>query len=168
MSRNAKEELAKIIEYRRERWSMLLSGKITDEEYANGNFHFLAQNKIRPYPKPHEKDIIIVNYYYWLIQMERRIATERSLFKMNLGSKETLDRLLENCERRRDQMVRRLLWELEIPIRSAHIVYKNTAEIEIDGYTLYASALALQKVKINIFKRRPSRLPKYMELIHFN
>src|SRR5690606_1065297 len=110
--RNLPEEnYHKLLAFRQDLFNNMLSGKVSAEDFANGCFQFLIQNKIRPIAKAHDLHSVLINYYYWLIQIERKLAVEKQLIAYGFGSETKFRELTEVYAKRRDQMVRRLVWE---------------------------------------------------------
>lgn len=160
------EKLNLILKYRQDLFTQLLAKKINSEDFANSFFQFLLQKKIKPVAKAHDLHSLLLNYYYWLSQIERKVAIERRLIEWNAGSVEKLFDLIEVYSKRRDQMVRRLIWELDLPIKKFYLVFGDTAELQLeDGQLLYSSKESLEKVKINVDKMENSLLPYYLPLI---
>ena len=165
--RNLPEEnYRKIQAHRRDLFRNMESGKATGEDFANSSFQFLLQNKIRPIAKAHDLYSVLVNYYYWLIQIERKLAIEKRLMEYGVGSVLKFRELTEVYTKRRDQMVRRLVWELKIPVKSAYIVFGDTVEILLEnGEVLYSSQESLGKVKFNVESLGKSLLPRYLPIL---
>lgn len=164
--KTALENYRQIKEFRADLFSKLLSKKITIEEFANASYMFLLQNKIRPVAKAHDHYAVLCNYYYWLILIERRAATERRLMSQGLGSEQTFRELTDVYAKRRDQMVRRLLWELNLPFKKAYVVFRDVVEIEMEsGEILYSTNDSLEKIKINISNIGLSKMPYYLPIL---
>lgn len=164
--KKTEEKLELIRAHRREQFEKLLQGKSNIEEFANSCFMFLIQNKVKPTPKAHDKSSIILNYYYWLIQIERKVAIERQLIKLQVGSWEHFQRLSEVYVKRRDQMVRRLVWELNLKPEDAYLVFDDTIEVIMDSEVFYSTKESLDKVKLRIDKIKKSALPFYMPILN--
>ena len=164
--KSALENYKQIKEFRNDLFNKLLSKKITNEEFANASYMFLLQNKIRPTAKAHDHYAVLCNYYYWLILIERKAATERRLMSQGLGSEQTFRELTQLFSTRRDQMVRRLLWELNIPIKQAYVVFRDVVEIVLEsGEILYSTSDSLSKIKININNIGLSKIPHYLPIL---
>lgn len=164
--KKAQEKLDRIKNYRKDLFDKLLQGKMNIEEFANASFMFLIQNKIKPIAKAHDKSSILLNYYYWIIQIERKVAVERQLIKLEVGSWGHFQRLADVYLRRRDQMVRRLIWELEENVEDAYMVFDDTIEILMGPDVLYSSKESLDKVKIKVQKIKKSTQPYYMPILN--
>lgn len=170
MSKNslrAIENYSKIKKFRDELFEKLLSGKINIEDFANGCFQFILQNKIRPIAKAHDVHSILLNYYYWLIQIERKVAIERRLIEYGVGSVEKFKELAEVYVIRRDQMVRRLIWEHKAPVADAYVVFSDTVEIVFKGgEVVYSTKESLDKIKYYVEKMGLSKQQYYMPIIN--
>lgn len=160
------ENYRKLVAHRHELFRNMLAGKATGEDFANSSFQFLIQNKIRPVAKAHDLYSILVNYYYWLIQIERKLAVEKRLIEYGVGSVLKFRELTEVYLKRRDQMVRRIVWELKEPVQSAYIVFGDTVEIVLEsGDILYSSQESLGKVKFNVESMGKSKIPRYLHIL---
>jgi hypothetical protein len=165
--RNLPEEnYKKLLAFRNDLFENVLSGKASSEDFANGCFQFLIQNKIRPVAKAHDLHSVLINYYYWLIQIERRLANERRLIEYGVGSEMKFRELTEVYCKRRDQMVRRLVWELKLPVKEAYIVFRDTVEVILaSGEILYSSKESLDKVKFEVEQMGKSKIPMYLPIL---
>lgn len=168
--RNQPEEnYYKILAFRQDLFKNMLSGKASSEDFANASFQFLIQNKIRPIAKAHDLYSVLVNYYYWLIQIERKLAVEKRLIQYGVGSELKFRELTEVYAKRRDQMVRRLVWELQQPVKSACIVFRDVVEIVLEsGEVLYSSQESLSKVKIQVEDLGRSQIPYYLPILEIS
>lgn len=161
------QKLEELRAYRKDLFSKLLSKKLSLEDFANFGFMFLQQQKIKPIAKAHDPASVILNYYYWLIQIERKVAVERQLIKLGVGSWEKFQALAEVYIKRRDQMVRRLIWELEVPVKETYLVFEDTIEIMLEsGEPLFSSKESLNKIKVRVAKIQGSSIPYYMPILN--
>lgn len=168
--RNLPEEnYRKIVEFRQELFSRMLSGKANEEDFANASFQYLIQNKIRPVAKAHDLYSVLTNYYYWLIMIERKLAMEKRLIDYGVGSESKFRELTDVYVKRRDQMVRRVVWELRVPIKEAVIVFGDTVELVLEsGDILYSSKESLDKVKFEVNQLGRSKIPYYLPILEIS
>lgn len=168
--RNLPEEnYQKILNFRQDLFEKMKSGKASGEDFANGCFQFLIQNKIRPVAKAHDFYGILVNYYYWLIQIERKLAIEKRLMDYGVGSELRFRELTDVYAKRRDQMVRRLVWELKVPVKEAYIVFRDTVELVLEsGEVLYSSKESLDKVKFTVEQMGKSKISYYLPILEIS
>lgn len=160
------EIYSKLIDFRQEQFTKLLSKKSNEEDFANACFQYMIQNKIRPIAKAHDKYSILLNYYYWTILIERKVSIERRLIELDLGSETKFRELTDVYVKRRDQMVRRLVWELKEPVKNSYIVFNQTIEILLEsGDIIYSSKESLDKVKIFIDLMGKSKIPYYLPIL---
>jgi hypothetical protein len=158
-----------ILDFRKDLFLKLKEKKITYEDIANSSFHYLLQFKIKPLAKAHDIDSVLLNYFYWQIQVERRIAVERQLRDNGLGSEDTYRKNVDIYIKRRDQMVRRLIWELEVEIESIGLIFDNIVEIKIKpGIIIYSSRESLEKIRLSCNQFKKSLQREYLPLIIFN
>ena len=163
------ENYQKIVDFREELFNRMLAGKATAEDFANGSFQFILQNKIRPTAKAHDLFSVLTNYYYWLILIERKLAMERRLIEYGVGSESKFRELTDVYVKRRDQMVRRIVWELRIPVKEAYIVFGETVELVLDsGDILYSSKESLDKVKFEVNEMGRSKIPHYLSILEIS
>jgi hypothetical protein len=160
------ENYRKLLAHRQELFRNMAVGKASGEDFANSSFQFLLQNKIRPVAKAHDLYSVLLNYYYWLIQIERKLAVEKRLIEYGVGSVLKFRELTEVYLKRRDQMIRRIIWELKVPVKSAYIVFGDTVEIELErGDILYSSQESLGKVKFDVETLGKSKNPRYLPIL---
>lgn len=165
----ALEDLEKIRLHRLDLFQKLLSKKLTSEEFAHSCFQFILQHKIRPVAKAHDMESIILNYYYWLILIERKVAIERRLIELGVGSVEKAAELTEIYIRRRDQMVRRLIWEHNQEIKDAYVIFGDTIELVTpEGEFFYSSKESLDKIKFFVEKIGISKISYYLPIMNIN
>lgn len=159
----------KLTSFRKDLFARMLAGKATAEEFANGSFQFLIQNKIRPIAKAHDLHSVLINYYYWLIMIERKLAMEKRLIDLGVGSETKFRELTDVYVKRRDQMVRRIVWELRTPIKEAYIVFGDTVELILDsGEIVYSTKESLDKVKFEVNNLGKSKNPYYLPILEIS
>jgi len=129
-----------LIEYRRKTWKKVLSKKITVQDFILGSYNFLEQKTIRPLVRPMDKESILLNYYYWQIQIERKFLLEEELVKLDLGDPALFFNIISLYSKRRDQMIRRLLIDTDLKIKDAYFIFNSIIEIVLsDNQVIYAS-----------------------------
>ena len=161
------QKLEEIRAYRRDLFDKLLAKKLTVEDFANSGFMFLQQNKIKPIAKAHDVASVLLNYYYWAMQIERKVAVERQLIKLGVGSWEKFQQLAEVYIKRRDQMVRRLIWELNHPVKDSYMVFDDTIELILEsGECVFSTKESLDKIKFKVSKIKQSSIPYYMPILN--
>lgn len=160
------ENYQQILAFRQDLFNRMLGGKASAEDVANGSFQYLLQHKIRPIAKAHDLYSVLLNYYYWLIMIERKLAVERRLIQAGVGSESKFRELTEVYVKRRDQMVRRIVWELRTKVVEAYIVFGDTVELVLEsGDVLYSTKESLDKVKFEVNHMGKSKIPYYLPLL---
>ena len=163
------ENYQKIVDFRQELFNRMNAGKATAEDFANGSFQFILQNKIRPTAKAHDLFSVLTNYYYWLILIERKLAMEKRLIEYGVGSESKFRELTDVYVKRRDQMVRRIVWELRVKVKEAYIVFGDTVELVLEsGDILYSSKESLDKVKFEVNEMGRSKIPYYLPILEIS
>lgn len=151
---------------RDEAWLKVLDKKLSLEDYVYTSFNFLRQQRYKPLVKAHDKESIMYNYIYWMIQIERKILMEKELIKMKLGNEDLLNKVLFMHVKRRDQMVRRILGERGEKVKALYLVFDDTVEIIMEsGEILYSSQENLEKIKIEVKDIKRSQNPAYAYLL---
>jgi len=154
---------------RDEAWQKVSENKLSLEDFVYISFSFLHQQRYKPLVKAHDRESIMYNYIYWSIQIERKILMEKELIKLSLGSEDLLNRVLFMSTKRRDQMVRRILWDRGEKIKDYYLVFKDTVEIVLEsGEVLYSSQENLEKIKIKVEDIKRSKNPVYIQLLKLN
>lgn len=151
---------------REESWTKVQDNKLSIDDFIHGSFNFLRQYRYKPIVKAHSLDAVMFNYYYWMIHLERKILMEKELMKMNLGSEDFLNKVMFMYIKRRDQMVRRLLWEMKVEFVDYYLIYKDIVEIRLkNGEFIYSSQENLEKIKMETKDIKPSKNPSYVDLL---
>lgn len=151
---------------RDESWRKVLDQKLSLEDFVYTSFNFLRQQRYKPLVKAHDRESIMYNYFYWMVQIERKILMEKELIKMDLGSEDLLNKVLFMHIKRRDQMVRRILWERNEKIKDHYLIFDDTVEIVMEsGEILYSSQENLEKIKIKVSDIKKSQNPEYTILL---
>lgn len=151
---------------RDEAWQKVSDNKLSLEDFVYTSFNFLRQQRYKPLVKAHDRESIMYNYIYWSIQIERKILMEKELIKLSLGSEDLLNKVLFMHTKRRDQMVRRILWERGEKVKDHYLVFKDTVEIVLEsGEVLYSSQENLEKIKIKVEDIKRSKNPVYIQLL---
>lgn len=151
---------------REESWAKVKSGKMTLEDFVYTSFNYIRQQRYKPLVKAHDVESILYNYLYWTIQIEKKIQMERELIQLNLGSEEILNQVLVMYIKRRDQMVRRLIWEKKQPFKAMYLVFNDTVEILMDnGDVIYSSQENLDKINMPAKDIQKSKDLAYLSLI---
>lgn len=161
-------EYRELLEFRSTMYKRFLENKITLTDFVFGSFNFLNQKKIRHIPKPTCREHVLVNYLFWQIHIERKVILERRLIELKLGSQERLDNAIFMYVKRRDQMIRRLFFDLKEPMKDAYIVFNDTIEVVLnDGIIVYTTLDSLTKIKVDIdkLKFKKSAQPHYIPAI---
>lgn len=159
-------EYSHLKKMRNESWTKVIDQKMTIDDFIHGSFNFLRQYRYKPIVKAHSKEAVLFNYFYWMIQIERKVFMERELIKINLGSEDLLNKVLFMYVKRRDQMVRRLIWELNIKVKESYLVFNDTVEIILeDGNIIYSSQENLEKINVSVSDISPSKNPYYVHLL---
>lgn len=141
----------KIISFRRDYFEQIAKGKASPKEFGDYCYQFILQQKIKPIAKAYSREAVLLNYYYWTIHIERKLSVERKLIELGVGSEEKFRELSQVFVQRRDQMVRRLIWEIEEEVIKSYIVFRDTVEIVLkSGEILYSSKESLAKVKMDV------------------
>lgn len=152
-----------LFEYRTKRYKLFLDGKISLLDFVHGSFNYLNQNKIRHIAKPATREQILVNYLFWQIHIERKVMLERGLIDQSLGSKEMLEKAIFMYLKRRDQMIRRLFFDLQEPIKEAYIIFDDTVEVLLhDGTIVYTTIDSMSKIKVTVQNFKKTAQPKYI------
>lgn len=160
-----------IVDFRDELYINFLKGKVSMESFANRSYFYFKQLRLRHVKKAHDLESIVFNYLYWTANIERRVYLERELIKLESGSAERLNEIISNYIKRRNQMVRRILYEFDefIEIESMKIVYEDLVELKFKQFKIpfYCNKEALDKIKINVTKIENSRFEEYLPFIIF-
>lgn len=160
MTNNEYQELFK---FRSLMYKRFLDGKISLLDFVHGSFNFLNQNKIRHIAKPTTREQVLVNYLFWQIHIERKVMIERDLIDHKLGSKDWLDQAIFMYIKRRDQMLRRLFFDLQEPIKEAYIIVDDVVEVVLnDGNIVYTTIESMSKIKVDIQNFKKTIQPKYI------
>tara|TARA_Y100000034_G_C6901375_1_gene416998 strand:- start:282 stop:824 length:543 start_codon:yes stop_codon:yes gene_type:complete len=151
MKNSIKEHQKEFLEVESKALNRLKRKDISYEDYVDLRFAYYNQYKLRSIAKAKEFDSLIYNYFFFLVQAERRIANEVRLFQRDLGSIDLLKRNLEKFNVRKDKMVRKLILENLIEIKEAKIIYKDIIELVVIGedskkYILHCSKEMLDKI----------------------
>lgn len=155
-----------LISKRRQLYQNLLDRKISLDDFVHGCFNYLKQNRLKPIVKAHRREDVLFNYFYWQIHIERKVVSERMLISQNLGSPERLDSVIFMYVKRRDQMVRRLFFELDENFMDAYIIFDDTVEIILkDGLNIYTTHESLEKIKAPITQIKKSQFQPYLPAI---
>lgn len=161
------DKVLKLLNFRENLFSRLKSKSINYYEVVAFSYQFIGQNKIRHIAKSHDFSSLYQNYLYWTILIERKIALERQLIKLNVGSLDILEQHLQVYIQRRDQMVKRLILDCNIEIIDKILVFDNIVELECkNGIFLYCSKEVLDKLKVSNIKIRNSKQPFYIPFIN--
>lgn len=163
---DTKHPYEELNEFRSSKLRQLFDQRVSVSDFIHGSFNFLKQNKLKPIVKAHKRNDVLFNYMYWTIQIERRVEIERELIEYELGNVQLLLQASEVYAKRRDQMVRRLLWELEEEIKECYIIFDNIVEIVLkDGIILHCSKDCLYKVRVAVSQINESKIPYYLPAI---
>lgn len=165
----AKELYEELKQNREESWKRVLEGKLKVEDFIFASFNFLVQFRYKPVVKSHDRESILYNYIYWTIQIERKIMIEKKLVEYEVASQESLNKVLEMHIKRRDQMVRRLLWERKEPVAEMYLIFEDTVEIVLKtGEILYSTLESLNKIRIDVKEQKKSKQAYYSSLLKTN
>lgn len=131
------ENYNKLIEYRMNKFEELEKGKINLLQFAERNFQFLRQNRLKPVPKAYDKKSLIYNYLYWMIYIERKISIEKQLIEAvkkkrlspEAAGRDRLNYLIRFYCKRRNQAVQRLIREVKLPVKKAILLFNDIVEI---------------------------------------
>lgn len=146
---NSKHCYEDLVRYRKESWQRVLDKKLGLDDFVHASFNYLQQQRYKPFVKAHDREAILFNYLYWLIQIERKVLTEKMLFELGLGDIEIVMPVIFMHIKRRDQMVRRILSEKKEKIAKACIIFDDTVELKLEsGEILYTSIENLEKIDI--------------------
>lgn len=171
-----KNALLNLIAFRNELDINLIKGKISPINYAYRTYFFIRQNRLKFVKKAHDLESVVFNYLFWLSRIERRVMIERELFSINpsIASADKLDEINFFFNRRKNQMVRRLLVEFEdqIKIEKAQIIFQDVVELIVNfgEYTipLYVNKDILDRLKIEVQPINKSVKDFYLPFIFFD
>lgn len=162
----SKELFNSLKQLRKDTWQKVVENKLTLEDFVYASFNYLKQQRYKPIVKAHDRESIMFNYIFWTIQIERKILMEKELISMNLGNSDLLNNVLFIYSKRRDQMVRRILWERNEKVKDIYLIFSDTVEIILEtGEILYSSQENLEKIKLEVKDIRRSKIPQYSQLL---
>jgi hypothetical protein len=165
---NSTECYADLKKYREEAWKKVLEKKISQDDFVYTSFNYIQQKRYKPFVKAHDRESILFNYIYWVIQIERKILIEKQLIEQELGDMDLFNKVMFMHIKRRDQMVRRILTEKKEKIKRANIVFSDTVEIVLEtNDVLYTSLENLEKLEIKEIEQKGSVQTYYTKLLKF-
>lgn len=166
-----KNLLYDIVAFRDILYRDFLKGKVSPESFANRSYFYFKQLRLRHVKKAHDLESVVFNYLYWTANIERRIFLERELVKLESGSEDRLNAIISNYLKRRNQMVRRMLYEFEdlLEIESIKIVFEDLVELKFKQFLIpfYCNKDALDRIKINVTKIENTAYELYLPFIIF-
>lgn len=156
------------MKFRSDKLQQLNQHKISLYDFSDFTFNYFYQHKIKHEAKAHDENAIIFNYFYWITQIERRSAKERKLIALNLGSHERFYQNIEMFQKRRDQMVRRLIEKLNLEVEEIYLIFGNTLEITFKDipYVFHCQKSSLDRLDLNISQIKKSKIGIYLPLIN--
>lgn len=155
-----------LLDFRQQLYKKLVTKKISLEDFVYGCYNFIKQKRLKPIVKAHKREDILFNYLYWQIHIEKKTINERMLIYQGLGSPERLESVNFMYVKRRDQMVRRLFFELDEKFVDAYLVFDDYVEIILnDGMNIYTTVESLSKIKTQITQIRKSQFLEYLPAI---
>ena len=165
-----------LLEYRAMLDEQLLKNKISPINYAYRTYFYFRQNRLKFIKKAHDINSIIFNYIFWLSRIERRVMVERELYEIDPGisSMERLDEINFFFNRRRNQMVRRLLVEFEdeIEILYVKLVHQDSVELKVAiqdrEMIFYANKEVFDRLKIPVDSLSKSEKLFYLPFLFFD
>lgn len=165
------EDFIEVINFREQMLKDYILNKISAQSFANRSYSFFRQKRLKFIKKAHDLNSVIFNYYYWTARIERRIYIERELAEYGCSSSDKLDQIISIFIRRRNQMVRRLLYEFDdvITLEYAKIVFEDLVEVKIKEQSLpfYCNKEVLDRIKIDILNIERSKLEIYLPFLNY-
>jgi hypothetical protein len=157
----AKANLAALLtnlkEFRKKQLVLLEDKKITAEEFSHSNYGFITKTHIHSVTKANSREQVLINYYYWLSFVERKIVLEEHLIAQDLGSTDLLLQAVRLYIKRRDKMIFRLISELKERPKSMYYLSDNVVEIVLqDDTILYASKEIIEEMKEDVRDKKTS------------
>lgn len=147
------EDFDLVLKFKIEQYQLFLKNKVNPIDYGYKTYFFLRQNRLKAIKKPHDLKSIIFNYFYWVAKIERNITAERELAKYGVASVDKLNEINFRFIARRDQMVRRILYECvdQVKIESMKLIIHNIVEIKFEefDFPFYVSQDVLERIKID-------------------
>lgn len=171
-----KQVLSDLIGFREGLDTDLLKGKLSPINYAYRTYFYFRQNRLKFEKKAHDLNSVVFNYLFWLARIERRVMIERELFSINpiIASAEKLEEINFFFNRRKNQMVRRLIVEFsdEISIEKAQLVFHDIVELEINfgdyKMNLYVNKEVLDRLKIDVKPLNKGSREFYLPYLFFD
>ena len=165
-----------LLSYRNRLDEQLLKGKISPINYSYRTYFYFRQQRLKFVKKAHDINSIIFNYIFWLSRVERRVMVERELYEIDpaISSMERLEEINFFFNRRRNQMVRRLLVEFEdeIEILSAKIVHQDSVELKLwikeKELIFYANKEVFDRLKIPVENLSLGERKFYLPFLFFD
>jgi hypothetical protein len=159
----AKINLSALNSLRLEKLKMLEEQRLNIDDFANATFGFLVKNHVKPVSKPHNKTMVLTNYIYWVTYIERKIALERALISVGLGSEELLRQAMKLYLKRRDKMVIRLLGQLKEDVREIYSINDKFVEIILSNQmVIHTTKNALKEINVSPTIAKDTIYPEYV------
>jgi hypothetical protein len=164
-----KEAFQHLLEFRSELFTQFTTKRIQHVEFGYRTYFFFKQHHYKFIKKAHDVNSVLFNYYYWTSCIERRTTVERQLEKYQVASEERLAQICLTYVRRRNQMVRRLLYEFSelINIEYMSVVHGDLVEVKIKEFEhpIYCNKEVVDRLKISKILIKKSIQPYYLPFL---
>lgn len=164
-----KDTFHHLINYRAELFNLFTTKRIQSVEFGYRTYFFFKQHHYKFIKKAHDINSVIFNYYFWTSCIERRTTVERQLEKYQVASEERLAQICFMYIRRRNQMVRRLLYEFDdqITVEYMHIVHGDLVEIKLKEFDhpIYCNKEVVDRLKMTEIPIKKSVHPYYLPFL---
>lgn len=157
-----KAGLVNFQEFRLKKIQQLEDKKLSAEDLSNSVFGFIVKYHIKPGAKAQNEEQVLLNYYYWMSFIERKVTMEEHLLSVGLGTEEQLFQSVRIYVKRRDKMVSRLIAELGIkPLRVVKLGKDCFEFIFSEGFVLHGSSDIIIEAGISVTQDGISIWPAY-------
>lgn len=127
--------IKKICDYRISLLNLLIKKKISPYIFGHKTYLYLRQNKIKYRKKSSSVEDYLINYFYFLSKIERKLAYERDLVQYDLHCKDLLFKKTLYPIEQRDKMVKKLFIVYGDMIKIESIVLVRETIVQINTIT---------------------------------
>lgn len=157
-----KTGLTNFQEFRLKKIQQLEEKRLTPSDLSNSIFGFVVKHHLKPGAKAQNSEQVLMNYYYWMTFIERKVIMEENLISLGLGTEEQLIQSVRIYVKRRDKMVSRLIAELGVkPLRVVQIGKDCFEFIFAEGFVLHGSSDVVIEAGIAVTQEGTSLFPLY-------
>lgn len=143
------EIIKNICDYRLDLINLLLKKKIHPSIFGHKTYLYLRQNKIKYIKKASSQEDYIINYFYFLSKIERKLAYERDLIPYELNCKNFLIKKTMHPIEQRDKMIKKLFISYDglLDVESVILVREDIIQINTKTYPEFAIYITKNTMK---------------------